>query len=69
MSSAVFEFAGVGKPAIVNMFLRYRLHHRLFPHKATKRLDTANFFLWEVGDTPRRYAEMLKMPRRTLRNG
>ena len=68
MSSAVFEFSGVGKPAIVNMFLRYRLLHRIFPHKITKRLDTTNFFLWEVGDTPRNYAEMLQNAKENLTN-
>ena len=68
MSSAVFEFSGVGKPAIVNMFLRYRLLHRIFPHKVTKRLDTANFYLWEVGDTPKNYQEMLQNAKENLSN-
>lgn len=68
MSSAVFEFSGVGKPAIVNMFLRYRLLHRIFPHKVTKRLDTANFFLWKVGDTPKSYSEMLQNAKENLAN-
>ena len=66
MSSAVFEFAGIGKPAIVNMFLRYRLHDRLFPHKARKRLDTENFYLWEVADTPKRYQNMVKNAQEAL---
>lgn len=66
MSSAVFEFSGIGKPAIVNMFLRYRLHDRLFPHKARKRLDIENFYLWEVADTPKSYQNMVKNAREAL---
>ena len=66
MSSAVFEFSGIGKPAIVNMFLRYRLHDRLFPHKARKRLDIENFYLWEVADTPKSKQNMVKKAREAL---
>ena len=66
MSSAVFEFAGIGKPAIVNMFLRYRLHDRLFPQKVRKRLDTENFYLWEVADTPKKYQNMVKNAQEAL---
>ena len=60
MSSAAFEFAGVGKPVVINMFLHYRLLHRLFKYKVKKRLDTANFHLWNIGDTPKSYKEMLQ---------
>ena len=68
MSSAVFEFAGVGKPVIINMFLRYRLLHKLFPYKITKRLDTEHFYLWNVGDTPKNYQEMLVNTKENLTN-
>jgi len=59
MSSAAFEFAGVGKPVVINQFLRYRFWHRLFPRQVNKRLDRNHFHLWHVGDTPKSYPEML----------
>lgn len=68
MSSAVFEFSGVGKPAIINMFLHYRPIDRLFPHKVRKRLDISKFYLWEVGDTPKNYKEMVQYARENLAN-
>ena len=66
MSSAIFELSGIGKPAIVNMFLRYRLHDRLFPHKARKRLDIENFYLWDVADRPKSYQHMVKNAQEAL---
>ncbi len=68
ISSAVYEFSGLGKPAIINMFLKYRLIDRLFPHRIHKRLDISKFYLWEVGDTPKNYEKMLQYARENLVN-
>lgn len=59
ISSAVYEFAGLKKPVIVNTFLHYRWYHRLLKNKIEKRLDKAHFYLWEVGTVVNNYKEML----------
>lgn len=38
-SSAVFEFAALGRPVIRNRFVKLRLTYRLFPWKLRKRMD------------------------------
>ncbi|MBN1624875.1 MAG: CDP-glycerol glycerophosphotransferase family protein [Deltaproteobacteria bacterium] len=38
-SSAIFEFAALGKPVIRNRFVNLRLSYRLFPWKLRKRMD------------------------------
>lgn len=59
ISSAVYEFAGLGKPVVVNMFLHYRWYHLLLKNKIEKRLDKAHFYLWEVGNVVNTYKEMV----------
>lgn len=68
ISSAVYEFASLRKPVIINMFLYYRFIARIFRKKITKRLDIQNFHLWEVGDTPKNYSEMLKFCKENIEN-
>ena len=38
-SSAVFEFAALGRPVIRNRFVKLRLSYRLFPWKFRRRMD------------------------------
>jgi hypothetical protein len=38
-SSAIFEFAALGRPVIRNRFVKLRLSYRLFPSKLRKRMD------------------------------
>lgn len=59
ISSAVYEFAGIGKPVVINMFLHYRFHHLIFPSKIENRLDRAHFDLWNVGSIANSYSEMV----------
>lgn len=66
ISSAVYEFAGLGKPVVVNMFLHYRWYHLLMKKKIGKRLDKAHFYLWNVGDVVDNYREMLDACRTNL---
>lgn len=68
ISSAVYEFAGVGKPVVVNMFLHYRWYYRFLRKKIEKRLDMARFYLWEVGSVVNSYREMLEACRLNLTN-
>ena len=61
ISSTVFEFACLNKPVIINQFLSYRFIDKIFPHRLSKRLDTSHFNLWEVGDQPQSYQEMMRL--------
>jgi hypothetical protein len=38
-SSAIFEFAALGRPVIRNRFVKLRLSYRIFPWKLRKRMD------------------------------
>lgn len=68
ISSAVYEFAGLGKPVIINMFLHYRWHHLFLRYKLEKRLDKAHFYLWNVGDIANNYQEMVSFCFENLQN-
>ncbi len=68
ISSTVFEFAGIGKPVIINQFLKYRLIDILCPWHLSKRLDTQHFNLWEVGDQARNYQEMRQFTHENLQH-
>ena len=39
-SSAIFEFAALGKPVVRNRFVKLRFSYRLFPWKLKKRMDS-----------------------------
>jgi len=48
-SSAIFEFAALNKPVIVNRNVRHRLTYRLFKAKIRKRMDSNMDMFKEVG--------------------
>lgn len=66
ISSAVFEFASLDKPVIINRFLHYRPLDRLFPRRISRRLDTDHFYLWDVGEQPHDYPTMLQAIQRNI---
>ena len=59
-SSAVFEFATLNKPVILNRFLKLRFSYYLFPKKLQKRLDSGMDIYRNIGPNPKNYKEMLK---------
>ncbi|WP_066630278.1 CDP-glycerol glycerophosphotransferase family protein [Labilibacter marinus] len=48
-SSAIFEFAALNKPVIINRDIRYRLSYRIFKSKIKKRLDSNMDIYRKVG--------------------
>ena len=67
-SSAIFEFASLNKPVIINRFLKLRWSYYLNPKKLFKRMDTNMDRYRVVGDNPKTYQEMLKVTKETLRD-
>jgi len=48
-SSAIFEFAALNKPVVVNRNVKFRLTYRLFKSKIRKRMDSNMDMFKEVG--------------------
>ncbi|WP_282036096.1 CDP-glycerol glycerophosphotransferase family protein [Saccharicrinis aurantiacus] len=48
-SSAIFEFAALNKPVIINRDIKYRLTYRIFKSKIRKRLDSNMDIYRKVG--------------------
>ncbi|MEA1879408.1 MAG: CDP-glycerol glycerophosphotransferase family protein [Campylobacterota bacterium] len=65
-SSAIFEFASLNKPVIINKFLKLRWSYYLNPKKLFKRMDTNMNRYRVVGENPESYKEMLKVTKKTL---
>jgi len=65
-SSAVFEFAALGKPVIRNRFITLRLSYRLFPWKLSKRMDRDIERYSGVARDARDYKETLQILREVL---
>ena len=57
-SSAIFEFAALNKPVVINRNVRYRLTYRLFKSKIRKRLDTNMDPYRQVGTSVYKYADL-----------
>ena len=57
-SSAVFEFAALNKPVILNRFIKLRLSYMLFPRKLFKRLDQGMDIYRNIGPNPKSYKQM-----------
>jgi CDP-glycerol glycerophosphotransferase (TagB/SpsB family) len=57
-SSAVFEFAALNKPVILNRFIKLRLSYMLFPQKLFKRLDQGMDIYRNIGPNPKSYKQM-----------
>jgi hypothetical protein len=65
-SSAIFEFAALGRPVIRNRFVKLRLSYRLFPSKLRKRMDADIERYSGVAQDAHDYNEMLKILKSTL---
>ena len=65
-SSAIFEFASLNKPVIINRFLKLRWSYYLNPKKLLKRMDKDIDRYRVIGENPNTYEEMLLMARREL---
>lgn len=67
-SAAIYEFAALDKPVIINRFLKKRWFYKLVPYKLNKRLDLINFDLWNVGDNACNYKQMINLLKENLDN-
>ena len=59
-SSAIFEFAALNKPVIINRFLKLRWTYYLNPNKLLKRMDKGIEDYRIIGANPNSYNEMVK---------
>jgi len=67
-SAAIYEFAAMGKPVVVNRFVKSRWYYKLMPNKLNGRLDLLNFDLWEVGDNAYNDKQMVELLKENLEN-
>lgn len=67
-SSAIFEFASLNKPVIINRFLKLRFSYYLNPKKLLQRMDSGINRYREIGENPRHYPDMVKAVRIELEN-
>lgn len=65
-SSAIFEFASLNKPVIVNRFLKLRWTYYLSPKKLLKRMDKNMDRYRSIGANPKSYKEMLDATKKEL---
>ncbi len=68
LSGAIYEFAALNKPVIINRFVYTRWYYKVLKYKLKSRLDVDNFHLWEVGDNAFNYKEMIKYTKENLCN-
>jgi len=57
-SSAIFEFAALNKPVILNQNVKYRLTYRIFKSKVKKRMDDSMNPFKAVAKTIHKYSEL-----------
>jgi len=67
-SAAIYEFAAMNKPVVINRFVKSRWYYKLMPNKLNKRLDIVNFDLWNVGDNAYNYKQMVNLLKENLEN-
>lgn len=67
-SSAIFEYAALGKPVIRNRFVKLRLSYRLFPWKLKKRMDSDIERYSLIARDAHNYKETIKLTREVLDN-
>ena len=65
-SSAIFEFASLNKPVIINRFLKLRWSYYLNPKKLLKRMDKNMDRYKVVGENPKSYTEMVDVTKKAL---
>ncbi len=58
-SAAIFEFASLNKPVIINRFLKLRWSYYLNPKKLLSRMDSDIDEYRKIGENPKSYKEML----------
>ncbi len=58
-SSAIFEFASLNKPVIINRFLKLRLSYYLNPKKLMQRMDSGIDRYRQIGNNPTSYRKMV----------
>lgn len=67
-SSAVFEFAALGRPVVRNRFVKLRPSYRLFPWKLKKRMDPNIERYSAIARDARDYKETIQILRDVLEN-
>ncbi|MDQ7086188.1 MAG: CDP-glycerol glycerophosphotransferase family protein [Sulfurovum sp.] len=67
-SSAIFEFASLNKPVIINRFLTLRWSYYLNPKKILKRMDKGMNNYKKIGTNPSSYKEMIEATHRALKD-
>jgi len=67
-SSAIFEFAALGRPVIRNRFVSLRFSYRIFPWKIRKRMDADIERYSSIAQDAHNYKETLDLLRNALTN-
>ncbi len=67
-SSAIFEFAALNKPVIVNRDVKYRLTYRIFKSKIRKRMDQNMSIFKDVGVAAYSFNELRLLVENELRH-
>lgn len=67
-SAAIFEFASLNKPVIINKFLKLRWSYYLNPKKLLSRMDTDINEYRDIGENPKSYKEMVSAVHKELNN-
>ncbi|MDQ7086183.1 MAG: CDP-glycerol glycerophosphotransferase family protein [Sulfurovum sp.] len=67
-SSAIFEFASLNKPVIINRFLTLRWSYYLNPKKILKRMDKGMNNYKKIGANPSSYKEMIEATHDALKD-
>ncbi len=58
-SSAIFEFASLNKPVVINRFLKLRWSYYLNPGKLLQRMDSGIDQYRKIGSNPKSYVDMV----------
>ncbi len=67
-SSAIFEFAALNKPVIINRNIKFRLSYRLFKSKINKRMDSLMSPYREIGQSIFNYNDLLVYVKKEMNN-
>jgi CDP-glycerol glycerophosphotransferase (TagB/SpsB family) len=67
-SAAIFEFASLNKPVIINRFLTLRWSYYFHPKKLLKRMDMGIDHYRRIGPNAQTYKEMVAATQKALRN-
>lgn len=67
-SAAIFEFASLNKPVVINRFLKLRWSYYLNPKKLLKRMDKDIDEYRKIGQNPISYKEMVQVVYEEFKN-